>query len=251
MNAQNIRDYNFTLAANATQNLDVPGDYLKVIAATGAIRVRTVEGWMKDLLPGQGVKGLNFQRLILEDRSGAANVGTIAVGIGADSIVDDRVTGSVEVIDTGKTLTANGRTFFGTRSQAASAGVFSFVQLWNPVGSGVRLSIRRLAISSDVNGGMPLFIAPVDINAADTTKLANKLLNAAPSVVMAKIATDANTTGNAAWLLNGVATFSLVANAQFEVPIRDPIVINPGIGIAVRSPLANSLAQLFADIEEF
>jgi len=100
MNAQNIRDYNFTLAANATQNLDVPGDYLKVISATGAIRVRTVEGWMKDLLPGQGVKGLDFQRLILEDRSGAANVGTIAVGIGADSIVDDRVTGDVSVIDT-------------------------------------------------------------------------------------------------------------------------------------------------------
>lgn len=99
MNAQNIRDYNFTLSANATQNLDVPGDYLKVISATGAIRVRTVEGWMKDLLPGQGVKGLNFQRLILEDRSGAANTGTIAVGIGADSIVDDRITGEVSISD--------------------------------------------------------------------------------------------------------------------------------------------------------
>jgi hypothetical protein len=251
MNAQNIRDYNFTLAANATQNLDVPGDYLKVIAATGAIRVRTVEGWMKDLLPGQGVKGLNFQRLILEDRSGAANVGTIAVGIGADSIVDDRVTGSVEVIDTGKTLTANGKTFFGTRSQAASAGVFSFVQLWNPVGSGVRLSVRRLAIASDAAGTMPLFIGTVDINAGDTTKLANKLIGAAASTIMAKAQTDANATGAAGWSLSGVSTFAVVANTLFEVPLSDPLVLNAGRGVVVRGPAVNQLAQVFADVEEF
>lgn len=251
MNAQNIRDYNFTLSANATQNLDVPGDYLKVISATGAIRVRTVEGWMKDLLPGQGVKGLNFQRLIIEDRSGAANVGTIAVGIGADSIVDDRVTGAVEIIDTGKTLTANGRTYFGTRSQAATAGVFSFVQLWNPVGSGVRLSVRRIAIASDLAGTMPLFIGAVDTNAADTTKLANKLINGAASTVMAKASTDVNATGAAGWSLTGVATFSVVANTLFEIPLRDPLVLNAGSGIVVRGPAVNQLAQVFADIEEF
>ncbi len=252
MNAQNIRDYNFTLSANATQNLDVPGDYLKVISATGAIRVRTVEGWMKDLLPGQGVKGLNFQRLILEDRSGAANTGTIAVGIGADSLVDDRVTGAVEIIDTGKTLTAQGKTFFGARSQVATPGLFSFVQLWNPPSSGVRIAIITLSANSDVAGGMSLFMGSVDINSGDTNKAgSNKLVLAAAPISFLKGNTDASFTGNASWSLQTFSNFIVPANAAYTLPFKNPLVLNAGNGLTLRGVGVNNLSQLIVDFEEF
>jgi len=223
MNAQNIRDYNFTLAANATQNLDVPGDYLKVIGATGAIRVRTVEGWMKDLLPGQGVKGLNFQRLILEDRSGAANVGTIAVGIGADSIVDDRITGTVNVIDNGKSRTLEDNAFLAGASAPGVAANFTHLQFRNN-------SLNNRAVIKKFVAGGSTMTGPATLQ----LRWLNTQLTSAFGAGLSKLVGSSTVFGetrtqqNATILGSGLAGFGLPQNGNVIYEFCEPLIVPPG-----------------------
>jgi hypothetical protein len=224
MNAQNIRDYNFRLAANSTQNLDVPGDYLKVISATGAIRVRTVEGWMKDLLPGQGVKGLNFQRLILEDRSGSANVGTIAVGIGADSIVDDRITGSVEVIDGGKSRTLTNQAYNGYVYQTGAAGQYPHVQIWNPISATTRVIIKQFRLGTTTAGFISFGIHNAEFT-VNQFNVRNKLSGGANGVAFQYSDSLAAQT-----MSSPFESLPVSANVIATVTLVEPIVLLPGFG---------------------
>lgn len=72
--------YDFNLEANGSQFIDVKGRFFKYKNGTGKIRVRNSTGGYIDLLPGQGVNGLNYSSLSITDLTGAQNTGYLLAG---------------------------------------------------------------------------------------------------------------------------------------------------------------------------
>jgi hypothetical protein len=72
--------YDLNLLPNGSQRLEVSGRFFKYVSGAGKIRVTTSKGAVIDLIVGQGVWGEEFSSLVVQDRSGAANVGVLLAG---------------------------------------------------------------------------------------------------------------------------------------------------------------------------
>lgn len=88
--------YDFNLTAGGSQTILAGGAYLRILTATGAVDVIVEgKGTMPNLLAGQGLKDLPFQRVVLRDKSGAPNSGTILVA--SSEFVDNRLFGTFDL----------------------------------------------------------------------------------------------------------------------------------------------------------
>lgn len=275
----NLRRYNFSIAANGTQNLDVVGDYVRIMSATGTVRLRTVEGWSAELSAGQGVRYAPFNRLILEDLSGAVNTGTLFIGTGDPEIIDNTVNlgGSVTVSSGTVTITndsfnrakAAAGTMFGgmwATTLATSATSLAVLQLWNPVGSTRNLAVYAWeAFSTDTTVFLDYVHAygDVDVNANNGTPI-NRLMTGAAPVSGAKLnwtlaaATPIATYNLTRYAHNQTAQtgpFAAVAPrgnysleghmyAQGVLALRNnPIIVPPGRGLTTVIQHSNGTAR--------
>lgn len=91
------KKYPITLGANGTQRLLVSGNYFKILAATGAVDVRSDFGRMDSLIFGQGLEKTPFSYLEFRDASGAAN--NLTIFIGDENFIDGQ-TGNFAVTAT-------------------------------------------------------------------------------------------------------------------------------------------------------
>jgi len=109
-----FKAYDFNLTAGGSQTILAGGEYFRILSATGAIDL-TVEGkgTMPDLLPGQAIKGLPFDRLVLRDKSGAPNSGSILVA--SSEFQDNKLQGAVSLTGQGGSFT-QGSTSVGSGS---------------------------------------------------------------------------------------------------------------------------------------
>lgn len=81
------RVYDFSIPANGTIFLEVPGDYYKIIANTGNIGTRRDgSNVLQPMYAGRGEKGAVFQRLAMTDLSGSINIGQILIASGAEMV---------------------------------------------------------------------------------------------------------------------------------------------------------------------
>lgn len=95
-----IYDFNLAGAVGATQLLSVTGQKVKLLKATGPVRVSTDRGDIYEIAEGQGFtaqRAEGFQNIYVTNMTGSINVGTIFIG---DSTFDDsRISGSVRIVD--------------------------------------------------------------------------------------------------------------------------------------------------------
>lgn len=234
--------FDFTLQPNQSQHIDVVGTFLKYKAGAGTIRVRLNGGGYIDLMPGQGVNGVNFTSIDVQDKTGAVNVGTILAGI--YDFRDDRITGTVDVVDGGKARTMANMAFVAGVGQAATAAVFSTAQLWNPVGSGKNIVVEVFEMTSPEGG----YIAWEFTNTALATFVDNgrsKKPAGAPSVSQ----TRKELKGAA---VNGsIGVYITAGNTLVPKRYIEPIVLPPGYGLNVGHTVANSgLTVYFEYFEE-
>lgn len=103
----------YSLQANEGLSLDVTGGFIRVLSATGAVRIGVDDYTPVEIPVGVGYRVPNgFTRIRIEDASGAVNAIEIAVGV--ELVTDDRLTASatltVDVVENGtlagSTLTA-------------------------------------------------------------------------------------------------------------------------------------------------
>lgn len=232
--------HDFTLAPNGTQTIDVAGRFFKYASGTGKIRVRATNGGYIDLLPGQGVSNQSFTSLTVQDKTGLANAGTILAG--DFDFRDERISGQVEVIDGGKARAMMDRSAFGYCGSAATASMFSHVQLYNPATSGVNVFVGQIMIGQ----------ALVSVNfARQDTPLANfirnaqrKRLNAPASVVEMRMQQNASQLIQTTTMGNIDPTIKLLK-------LIEPIMIPPGSGlILVNAAVNDALGGTFEFFEE-
>ena len=133
--------YDFTVAANSQRQLDAPGTYFYYYSgsAGGAdqtITLRGVSSGLRIVLKnGQSLrlpKGQNPETswYIGNYANVATIVCTVIVGMG--EIQDNRIQGSVEVVDGGKNRTLANLAFAGYAGVLNVAAQMSQVLLWNP-----------------------------------------------------------------------------------------------------------------------
>lgn len=240
--------HDFTLPPNGTQQIDVVGRFFKYKAGAGLIRVRTTKGGYIDLLPGQGVENEAFTSLTVQDRTGLANTGSILAG--DFSFRDERISGTVDVVDGGKNRTMANQAFSGVIVMTPAAGQFSNLCLFNPVGSGKNIYIEQFLISSNGAGEIGGYIAgvqaPNNVGGSDYGK--SKKAGGPNSVCQ--------TTTNSAVSVNAFAAGNkLVLDAYVQsnltLPIKfsEPILIAPGYGFILTHLVVN--ATLISTIEYF
>lgn len=88
------RIYSVDIPANGASRLLVAGDYFKILAATGNVRVDAEWGSLDYLVAGQGLEDTPFSFLLLTDKSGSPN--TVRLVIGDERFIDGSL-GSVSI----------------------------------------------------------------------------------------------------------------------------------------------------------
>jgi len=93
-----VRDWTETLAAGYASRISISGDYLRVVSATGAIRVETDSGDYVTLQGAMALRGARrWESFTITNLSGASNAIVLAIGLGA--VIDDtrsQIVGTVE-----------------------------------------------------------------------------------------------------------------------------------------------------------
>lgn len=151
---------------------------------------------------------------------------------------------AISVIDSSKARTQNGQAFIGKTVSGASVGNFSHAQLRNGTSS-YRAVIEQIWVGSSVATDFTIIRYDTALGAYGFGM--NKLVGAADS----QCALLAGT--NAAALGTGQVAANLYspASQMTLVPLREPIILNPGIGIIARPGAANtSVLAAFEWFEE-
>jgi hypothetical protein len=113
------------------------------------------------LQPGQAYKmpaamrGKNVTWVLRNLKGEGRIAGVILMGEG--EFQDNRVSGSVEVIDGGKARTMANTAFMMMAFSAANPAAYSMAQLWNPIASGKNLIVEQLVCSSSGTAASGIF----------------------------------------------------------------------------------------------
>jgi hypothetical protein len=236
--------YDFNVPANGGQVIDVKGKFFKYKSGTGLIRVRINKGGYVDLLPGQGVWNVDFDTLTMQDRSGAPNIGTLLAG--DFDFHDDRITGTVEVVDGGKARTITNQAFLLLVNSSSIAGQNAHAELFNPAGSAKNVIIEAVTYSSSASGGIVAFM----YNAALANFIAqgqSKKMGGAASVAAGYWVSNVGAIAANQSLIGAYMS----ANTPNTFTPKEPLVLPPGYGLVVmQTALANSLSAAFEWYED-
>ncbi|MGZ3319657.1 MAG: hypothetical protein ACXU9C_01610 [Xanthobacteraceae bacterium] len=219
--------FDFTLTPNGAQQIDVRGKFFKYISGAGKIRVRTSTGDSIDLLPGQGVWNTDYTSLTVQDRSGIANYGLLLAG--DFDFHDDRISGSVEVIDGGRSRTLANQAFEGSTYAPVVAGKYATVQLWNPAGSGKRLVLKRVTGSCNTSAPVGIKLTQTQMATLDGNT-PSKLAGGAQSTAQLRYDSVAALPTEKAF-----AGIGVTAGVSVDRVYQEPILILPGWGLMLWS----------------
>ncbi|BEV15566.1 hypothetical protein HBDW_23540 [Herbaspirillum sp. DW155] len=234
-----MMNFPLNLAVGATQPVSQVGNYVyyKYGSAGGAdqsIKVKTDLGDEYVLMPGQGFRLDNrtFTNLQITNATGQATiVGMLLIADGG--FFDNRVTGSVEVIDGGKARTLGNGAFMGGVQCQAAASTYAHLQLWNPAGSGKNLIIESATYSSSINGGV-FFRTNGAVLATLQGNGVAKMAGAPASVGELRYANVAAYQGG-----NNMLVLNLAAGQFSTFNFKEPIVLKPGNGFLMIETIAN------------
>lgn len=246
-----MMNFPLNLPATGMQPVYQVGNYVYYTAGTAggadpSIKVKTDLGDEYILKPGQGFRldSRTFGSLQISNAGGAATIiGMVTIADGG--FFDNRVTGSVEVIDGGKARTLGGGAFMASTQCVAGAGQNPYIELWNQVGSGKNVVLESVSYSSTVNGGIGFKLHNVGISTFAANGI-SKFAGAAVSLASLRTQASAAAIGGG----NLIQT-SINAGTFQTFAFKEPIVLPPGNGfLIVQSTQATDVSAAFEWYEE-
>jgi hypothetical protein len=229
--------YDITITASQTRQLDAAGNYFYYYAgsAGGADPTITLRGLSSGLRivlkPGQAFRlpaGSNENSWVMTNYAGAATIiGSVIVGNG--EITDNRVTGSVEIVDGGKNRSASGGAFMANIYAGTLAGNYSVAQLWNPAASTKNVFVNAFGICSATTGAMIMKSYNTAAATLQATGYSKDLKNAQTSVIETRVTNLPTGVGS------NLASFQNTANQPILVTLQEPIMLRPGSGLIVQA----------------
>ena len=112
----NATIYTDTIAANQTLQKLVSGSFFKILSATGSLNFRSPTAQLQALVSGQGIEKQAFDRIELQDASGASN--TVRYIIASEGFLDG-IQGSIQVSQNAVTKSGS---YANTLNTVSSAG---------------------------------------------------------------------------------------------------------------------------------
>jgi hypothetical protein len=238
--------YDFNMAAFGGQQLDVKGKFFKYKSGNGLIRVKATGGGYVDLLPGQGVWNVEYSGINIADRSGLPNAGVLLAG--EFDFHDDRITGTVDVVDGGKSRSLQGVAFASAVLGQPLGGTRTTCQLWNPPGSAKKVIVSKLFLSSTITGIINIGTNNV-VNAGGPGGVpASK--KASGSAPVARHFPDG--VAGVPLGFQYLGQVILTANQPFIYQLAEPVLLDPGYGFCTWHNTADTpqLSTTFEFIEE-
>lgn len=240
--------YDISIAPGQVRDIFVNGSYVYFYSgsAGGADTTITVNqdsrGQRVLLMPGQAYRmpeGQVGTRWLIGNLKGEGTiVGRLVIGSG--ELTDNRVTGSVEVIDGEQNRTLAGLMFSGSGTQAPFASVYSNTQLWNPAGSGKMLIVKSCNFSSNLQQAIRIGIrATMLTNDVSANRMANKYSGKPLGVAKLMSETTAASINE-----NVLQAYNASANQAITWQMAGPLVISPGYGLTASGGEVNASITL-------
>lgn len=232
-----MMNFPLNLAVGFAQPVNQVGNYVyyKAGSAGGAdpsIKVKTDLGDEYILMPGQGFRLDNrtFTNLQITNAGAVATIiGSLLIADGG--FFDNRVTGSVEVIDGGKNRTLAQVAFIGQYSLAPGAGLRAVVTLWNPAASGKNLIVNQVSCNC----------AAADSMSVASTQTQQTIIANGTAKKLGAPGAAGQIQGAAVAAATTIATLGSLQNGQIY-RFTEPVIVPPGWGIVVSSSILQSPA---------
>jgi hypothetical protein len=240
---KSARMYDFTIPANGSFQLNVEGEYVRIMSSTGMMELVTDTYRIGPIAAGQGQANTPFKRLTINDKSGVGNIGVILVAV--SDFVDQRITGDVSVIDGGKNRAMAGGEFSAVINTAAVPSNYSHCALWNPPGSGKNIIVEKISASCTVAGNLSWGFFNALTGLVSNGSAASKKSGGVSSICISQ-------GGQTLGLLAGfiyLGQLSISANNALIYELKAPVIVTPGYGLDIIPSSGN--AQLSATIEFF
>jgi hypothetical protein len=240
-----MQDYDITVAVGASRQLDAQGEYFYYNAgsAGGAdptIKLRGLSsGLTIKLKPGQGFRlpaGEKETSWVITNFAGAATIiGFVTVGDG--DITDNRITGSVEVVDGGKNRTNANIAYFTTGYLSAVAGQYTNLQLWNPSGSGRNVIVEGINYASATTSFLILMADSSQLTAnLGAQIISKKISSTSTSLTQVRKETSATPTAQFANMMY----MNITANTTNFFKPTEPLIIVPNSGLRIQNNTLNA-----------
>lgn len=228
----------FTLAVNTSRPIEAPGTYFYYYSGSAGGADSTIilkedsRGSTVILKPGQAFRlpagsGQAVRWYVSNYANTATIVGSVVIGDG--EITDNRVTGSVEVVNGEKARTLAGGMFAGSAFCAAVAATYSTIQLWNPPASGKRLIVTNVSYGvSGAAGTIAMLMKAATLANLFAVSPANKMPGSPAPVALLKYE---NTAASETFPLGKLRNEDLAANTPRDWNIGGALVVPPGYGL--------------------
>lgn len=246
--------FDINQAPGAVRLIDQLADYIYFLngSAGGAdttIMVRPESGGDAVYLqPGQAYKfnsGEAASRWSITNLKGQGTiVGQLLFSVG--EFTDNRVSGSVEVIDGGKARTMAEVAYLSSVGFAAVAGQYSYASLWNPPASGRALVLETVYLSSTVSGALVLRPQSATVGNLYARAPSPKKIGPASRASVAK-AYSGSLAANVDESIHG---FNSTANTPIKFEFVEPLIILPGYGLGASGALNQDVSAVFEFFED-
>lgn len=249
--------FDFNIGPGKVRTIDVVGDYVYYLdgsagGADSTLRLRNSTGADSILLrPGQAYRlgsGQHTRWVIENEKGQGVIVGRLLMGDG--QFFDNRISGTVEVIDGERERTRAGMMFSAfPYCEIPTAGKIPIVQIWNPPNSGKNLNVGFVNFSTSAAAYMTVMGTNLILpNLSSPGQGGNKLVGGpAPAAQLRWAVVDDPALGNRGFLWGGRVQESSVNS---WTP-RGTVVVPPGFGLGVYvGSLGAALYSTFEWFEE-
>lgn len=182
-----------------------------------------------------------FVKLVIENASQPGLTLRIIYGVDIDFVpAVSPGSGVVQVVDGGKAFTLANRAFSGAASEGGVAAEYPHAQLHN-TGASQLIVLRQLSVSSD--RACKVRLIRYDTPLPNPQAIPAKLLGGDDSETFAGALVYTRTATNGSLLGTGrpLVMAELEAGTTMLLPLREPIVIPPGLGLLVTLDIVESL----------
>lgn len=248
--------YDISIAPGQIRDIFCNGSYVYFYAgsAGGADATITVNqdsrGQRVLLQPGQAYRmsgGDTGTRWLIGNLRGEGTiVGRLVIGSG--ELTDNRVTGSVEVVDGGKNRSMAGAAWIAQHGVATPvAGKYASGAIFNPAGSGTNLILKSIytqgpvAVACNASWKPGGLSAPITDGGMKPQSKSASVAASAPNSHAAVLQYDSTTLSNPV-SANVMFQLYFTANARDQITFSEPLVIAPGTALQMT---ANSPAVAF------